>query len=223
MLFTSSNTRITFQRLLDSEAVGCNFSWSEFGAKFPAIQFHCIIDRWKNTKYFRFTNWKGTKYSIKMNTMSCFLRCNPKTWAHQSLLLFWGSCNVRIQIRTVIWLLVVTDGGVKILWGEIKTLLILLTILSICFWIFYAQSSYLKIAFETPFSSLIFAMGELFAFKVQKCHIWNRSSWTKMSQKHFKWYQWCGVLFNGFKIDRSLQLILLACLICSIFIYRVRT
>ena len=99
-----------------------------------------------------------------------------------------------------------TDGGVKILWGEIKTLLILLTILSICFWIFYAQSSYLKIASETPFSSIIFAMGELFAFKVLKCHIWNRSSWAKMSQKHFKLYQWCGVLFNGLKIEWTLQL-----------------
>ena len=121
--------------------------------------------------------------------------------------------------QTVIWLLVVTDGGVKILWGEIKTLLILLTILSICFWIFYAQSSYLKIAFETPFSSLIFAMGELFAFKVQKCHIWNRSSWAKMSQKHFKWYQWCGVLFNGFKIEWTLQLNqLLWWLSCGVFV-----
>ena len=121
----------------------------------------------------------------------------------------------------MIWLLVVTDGGVKILWGEIKTLLILLTILSICFWIFYAQSSYLKIAFETPFSSLIFAMGELFAFKVQKCHIWNRSSWAKMSQKHFndindvEFY----LMVSTFKIEWTLQLNqLLWWLSCGVFV-----
>ena len=121
----------------------------------------------------------------------------------------------------MIWLLVVTDGGVKILWGEIKTLLILLTILSICFWIFYAQSSYLKIAFETPFSSIIFAMGELFAFKVQKCHIWSRSSWTKMSQKHFndindvEFY----LMVSTFKIEWTLQLNqLLWWLSCGVFV-----